>query len=114
MARQPITNELKPAASVISLLYKSNPYLTIYGPTPSRATGTVFVMNQGTKNDNISIALVPSSGIIDPNCWICYRAILAYGHSLYLQEICLGNDESIYVESYYGTSSFIFTGNKII
>lgn len=102
MATNPILKETKPMAGNLAVLFSSPP-----GET---ATGTVFCMNQGTGIDRVSVAVVPSGESIGSNCWIAYQSVLHYGHSLYLQQLCLGSEDSIVVSTVNGTSNFIFTG----
>lgn len=97
-----ILSESKPASGAPMVLHLSN-------GLPS--TGTVFVMNQGDDNDRVSVALVTSGNSLSSGSYICYQSVLHRGHSLYLQQICLGSGDEVSVTSENGTSSFIFTGN---
>jgi hypothetical protein len=102
MTNIPILREQAPAAVTPTTLYTSN-----LGHT---STGTVFCMNRGEQNDKISIALVTAGNPVTNDCYICYQSTLHYGHSLYLQQLCLNSEEYIVVESNNGTSTFIFSG----
>lgn len=102
MAQIPVLAEVKPDVDVTTLCYSAN-----IGET---ASGTIFVMNQSAFDDRVSVALVPSGNVVNSNSFICYDSTLHYGHSLYLQELHLGSENSIYVNSRNGTSNFVFTG----
>ena len=102
----PILSELKPVAGT-----ETNLYSTDVGQT---ANGTVFVMNQGSAVDfdRVRVAMVSNGNVISSNSYICFDSALYYGHSLYLQQLYLGSEDSIVVASENGTSSFIFTGQS--
>jgi hypothetical protein len=104
MAQEPVLSEVKPTAGVPTVLY-----VTQQGQT---AQGTVFCMNQNpTKyGDAISVALVSNGNVLTSNCYICYQSTINYGHSVYLQQICLGSQDNVFVTSQNGTTNFIFTG----
>lgn len=70
-------------------------------------------MNQGSENDAVSVALVTSGNVLSPSSYISYRSTLNYGHSLYLQQLCIGYGDTIVVTSENGTTNFIFTGQNI-
>lgn len=107
----PILSELKPAAGVVSVLYSPTDYLPpLGGLLPQTATGTVFAMNQGINDDQVSVALVPNGETLSTKHWICRNSLLAYGHSLYLQQLCLNNNDAVIVNSQNGTTNFIFNG----
>lgn len=99
---QPILRERKPGPGSTELLYSPN--------VGNDATGTVFCMNQAEPNDKISIALVSNGSVLTSNCWIAYGTVIHGGHSVYLQEICLGEGDQIWIRSDEGYSSFVFTG----
>lgn len=102
MSPVPILIETKPTAGDHQVLFSGNANVT--------ASGTVFCMNQGTDIDRVNVALVPAGQTLEDNCWIAYQSTLHHGHSLYLQQICLGGQDNIVVSSSNGTTSFIFTG----
>lgn len=102
MSMTPILKEVAPGAGNITNLYSTNLSQT--------STGTVFCMNRGEMNDKISVALVSNGNVITSNCYICFETLLPYGHSLYLQQLCLNSQDSIKVVSNTGNSTFIFTG----
>lgn len=104
MSQNPVLKEGKPPAGLEISLYQTNP-----GET---SNGTVFCMNQGTDIDRISIALVPYGTAFNSNCWIAYQSILHYGHSMYLQQIYLGPEDTVVVRSENGTTNFVFTGTS--
>lgn len=104
MSLNPILVELKPAAATDESLYTAN--------IGQVAQGTIFCLNQDEKNDMISVALVSNGNVLTSNCYICYETVAYYGQSIYLQEICLGSEDSINVRSENGTSTFMFTGYK--
>jgi hypothetical protein len=101
----PILSELAPSAGNALVLHVNNAGQT--------STGTVFCMNKGVVDDHVSVALVTNGNVSTSNCFICYRSLLNYGHSLYLQQICLDSQDFIEVTSENGTSTFIFTGQTI-
>jgi hypothetical protein len=101
----PILSEVSPSAGNILVLHTNN--------IGEQSTGTVFCMNRGELDDRVSVALVANGNVSTSNCFICYRSLLNYGHSLYLQQICLDSQDSIEVTSENGTSTFIFTGQTI-
>lgn len=105
MSSNPILIDAKPSAANTTVLFSTAPGQT--------ASGTVFCMNQGTDIDRVSVALVPNGEILGSNCWIAYQSILHYGHSLYLQQLCIGSEDSVVIESTNGTTSFIFTGTYV-
>jgi len=104
MAQEPILSEVKPTAGIPAVLYT-----TPHGRT---AQGTVFCMNQNPTEygDAISVALVSNGNVLTSNCYICYESMIHYGHSVYLQQICLGSEDNVFVISQNGTTNFIFTG----
>ena len=71
-------------------------------------------MNQGIENDLVSVALVTSGNVLADESYIAYRATLHYGHSLYLQQICINSNDSVVVTSENGTTNFIFNGQQIV
>lgn len=97
-----ILEEEAPSASTPTTLYT-------VGLTET-SKGTVFCMNRGEQNDRISVALVSSGNVVTSNSYICYQSTLHYGHSLYLQQLCLNSGDYIVVTSLNGTSTFIFSG----
>lgn len=111
MYELPVLSEIKPASNTNTVLYSPTDYSPpLGGLLPQTATGTVFVMNQGNNDDQVSIALVPNGETLGTKHWICRNSFLAYGHSLYLQQLCLNNNDSVMVNSKNGSSNFIFTG----
>lgn len=115
MPRNPVLKELKPTAGVASILYQPTLVFSLSGPPkPETAVGTVFCMNQGLENDLVSVALVTSGNVISSESYIAYRSTLHYGHSLYLQQICINSNDSVVVTSENGTTNFIFNGQQIV
>ena len=100
-----ILSEIKPDAGVDFTLYSPEAGTT--------ASGTVFCLNQGPTQDRISVGLIQAGNPTDPTVWISYRSILDTGHSIYLQQIHLGPEDIILVNSQLGTSNFIFSGTKV-
>ena len=103
MLETPLLFEKNPTANVITTLFSTN-LIT--------ATGTVFCMNRGENDDNVSVALVNQGNVAFSNSWICYDTVLNYGHSLYLQQIFVGAGDTLSVRSQNGTTSFTFTGHR--
>jgi hypothetical protein len=115
MPRSPILRELKPSAGVASTLYQPSLVFSLSEPPkPESAIGTVFCMNQGNANDLVSVALVTSGNLLSSESYIAYRATLHYGHSLYLQQICINSNDAVVVTSENGTTNFIFNGQRIV
>lgn len=102
MTIQYILSENAPSAATPTTLHTN-----AVGQT---SNGTVFCMNRGTMDDRISVALVPSGESLGNSHYICFQTVLNYGHSLYLQQLCLNSEDFIVVESANGTSTFIFSG----
>lgn len=102
MTQVPILRETAPSAGSSNVLLVNN-----VGQT---TTGTVFCMNRGENIDRVSVALITNGNVLTSNCYICFDSLLYYGHSLYLQELGLGSQDSVEVTSQNGTSTFIFTG----
>lgn len=98
----PILRESAPSASTSNVLLVNN-----IGQT---STGTVFCMNKGSIDDKVSVALITNGNVLTSNCYICFESTLNYGHSLYLQQLGLGSQDSIEVTSANGTTTFIFSG----
>jgi len=97
-----VLKEVAPSATVITNLYTTN--------VSAASTGTVFCMNKGETDDKVSVALVRSGNVISSNSYICFQTTLPFGHSLYLQQLCLGSQDSVRVVSQTGNSTFIFSG----
>jgi hypothetical protein len=111
MPKQPVLKEIKPIAGIPSVLYQPTTIPSMIGPPKNEtAIGTIFCMNQGTENDTVSVALVTSGNVLSSESYIAYQSTLHYGHSLYLQQICINSNDSVVVTSNNGTSNFIFTG----
>lgn len=105
MAETNVLSEIKPDAGVD---------FTLYSPeVGATASGTIFCLNQGSNQDRVSVGLIQAGNPTDPTVWIAYRSILDTGHSIYLQQIHLGPEDIILVNSQLGTSNFIFSGTKI-
>lgn len=102
MKTEPILRELSPIAGVPDVLLENN--------VGQATTGTVFCMNRGEENDRVSVALVTNGNVLTSNCYIAFESTLHYGHSLYLQQLGLGSQDSIAVTSANGSTTFIFSG----
>lgn len=104
MAEINVLSEIKPDAGVDSTLYSPEVGFT--------ASGTIFCLNQGNSQDRISVGLIQAGNPTDPTVWIAYQSILDIGHSIYLQQIHLGAEDIVIVNSQIGNSNFIFSGKK--
>ncbi len=114
MPSNPLLKEVKPPANAPTVLYQPTSIFSVFGPPiPESVTGTVFCMNQGARDDRVSVALVTSGNALTSTSYITYRAVLHYGHSLYLQQICIGTNDAVYVTSENGTTNFILTGQSL-
>jgi hypothetical protein len=102
MSVKPILNELNPNAAQDTQLYKGN-----IGET---STGTIFCINRAEDLDLINVAIVSNGNVLTDNCYVCYNTFAYYGQSIYLQQIYLGSEDSIIVESQNGTTTFTYTG----
>ena len=105
MAETPILEEIKPTAGVDFTLYST--------PALSSSSGTIFCLNQGSSNDKISIGLIQAGNPTDPTVWVAYQTTIYPGHNIYLQQIHLGSDDIIIVNSQTGTTNFVFTGLQL-
>lgn len=97
-----VLKELAPLAGITSTLHTNN-----VGQT---STGSVFIVNRGTNDDRVSVAMVSNGNVLTNNCFICYQTTVNYGHRLYLQQLALNSQDSIQVISINGTSTFIYNG----
>mgnify|MGYP003335949559 CR=1 FL=1 len=102
MSLIPILHELNPNATVDSTLYKSN--------VDQTSTGTIFCINRNEDPDEINVALVSNGNVLTDNCYVCYKTLAFYGQSIYLQQIYIGSEDSIIVNSKNGSTTFTFTG----
>jgi len=102
MSNEPLLFELKPLANQDSLLLQTNVNV--------QATGTVFCSNQSETLDFVSVGIVSNGNVLSSNSWILFESTAHPGLPIYLQQICLGSEDAIYVKSQYGTSNFIFNG----
>jgi hypothetical protein len=105
MAVEPIRSEQKPSAGNIALLYQNDAHSTV-------SSGTVFSVTTDPKNDKIKVALVSSGNVVSANSYISYDSTLYFGENIYLQQISLGPNDAVWVESQNGTSNFVFTGQR--
>jgi hypothetical protein len=81
--------------------------------TGQNVLGNMFMINQSSNSDTISIAINTNPNILPTSkCWILYNANVPPNHTLTLQDIGISASQGIYVYSYNGTTSFTLTGNS--
>lgn len=104
MATNGILGELKPDATIETLLY--------YDDTVNGTYGNLFFVNQASVTDYIRIALAAPYIYPEPQSYIAYDTMVPPNHTVVLQEICLNTLEQLFVYSQNGTTSFVYTGQK--
>lgn len=95
-----ITADIVPLPENITLLY-----------TGSNAMGNMFMINQSSQTDQISVAVNPDANLLPTaECWLLYNALIPPRHTVTLQELGVSSANGVYVYSQLGVTSFTFTG----
>jgi outer membrane protein assembly factor BamB len=103
-----IFEEHKPAGGEQHVLY------TV--PPGSTATGTLYVANQGN-GDRIWVQMVKTGSALpssDPQTYVLYSTPLYSMVPIYLQQLYLGQGDSLQVMTESGQCSFVFTGEEYV
>lgn len=100
-----ILGQLKPTSGTLGLLY--------IVPNAKESQGIIVCCNQATTKDHIHIGFVKSGD--NPNLtqqFVCFNTAVP-ANGVLEKSFDLGPDESLYVYSLNGTSSFVATGLEI-
>jgi len=97
-----IIAQLQPYPGSLSLMY--------YDANGPGAIGNLFFVNTGNITDTISVALTLVNQQPDDTSYILYNTPVTPNHTVVIQDICLGNQERLYVYSQTGNTSFTYTG----
>lgn len=99
MSSNQIFAQSQPLAGVDTVLYTSADYVT----------ANMWVSNQNG-DDQVRVAVVPSGGSLGNSSYLAYDTPVATHYIFYLQTICFGPGDVVWIRSANGTSSFTVTG----
>jgi hypothetical protein len=102
MSSNQIFHQSKPDAGTDTLLYTS----------AGKIIANMWLGNQ-SGDDNVSIAIVPSGSSLGAENYIAYDTPVASHYIFYLQTICFGAGDEVWIRSKNGTSSFTLTGQLL-
>ncbi|CAB4122462.1 hypothetical protein UFOVP29_24 [uncultured Caudovirales phage] len=102
MSSYQIFHQGKPDAGVDTLLYTS----------AGKVIANIWLGNQSGE-DHVSIAIVPNGNTLSDENYIAYDTPVATNYIFYLQTICFGLGDTVWIRSQNGTSSFTLTGQLL-
>jgi hypothetical protein len=103
-----VFEEHKPLAGEMHVLY------TV--PSSSTSTGTLWIANQ-EYDDRVWVQLIRSGSplpSLDPYTYVLYSTPLRGRVPIYLQQLYLGQGDSVQVMTKDGHCSFVFTGEEYV
>jgi hypothetical protein len=102
MSSNQIFHQALPDAGTDTLLYTS----------AGNVVANMRMANQSGQ-DQISVALVPSGNTLSAENYIAYDTVVATNYMCYLQVLCFGAGDEVWIRSQNGTSSFTLTGQLL-
>jgi len=102
MSTNQIFAQCKPNAETDTVLYLST----------GNVVANMWMGNQSGE-DYVRIAIVPHGNSLSNESYIAYDTPIATNYIFYLQTLCFGVGDTVYVRSRMGTSSFTVTGQML-
>jgi outer membrane protein assembly factor BamB len=85
-------------------------------PAGSTATGTLYIANQ-SNGDRVWVQMIPAASTLpssDPRTYLLYSTPHPGRVPIYLQQLYLGQGDSIQVIAQEGNCSFVLTGEEYV